>query len=93
MKKVYSVLDTKMGVFGNPIVEVREEAVIRGFSDAVNDPNPNNMWNKHPEDFALYYVGDFDPEVGCLIPAEKLRCVLTASAVKSVLNTNTPVPA
>lgn len=80
--KVFSVLDAKVGVFGNPWYEQYEAAAIRNFSDAVVDgSNPNNMWHKHPEDFALYLIGEFNNENG-LIKAVQPVCLVTASAVR-----------
>lgn len=81
--KMFSVFDTKMAVFANPFYDQREESAIRSFSDAVNDPNPNNMWNKHPEDFSLYMIGEFDNDTG-EIDLYKPQNLVTASALMSL---------
>lgn len=65
--KVYSVFDSKLATFGRPWYEMTDAAAIRVFSDAVNDgSNPNNQWYKHPEDFSLYCLGDFEDESGAI---------------------------
>lgn len=80
--KMFSVFDSKAAFFGNPFYEQREESAIRTFGDAVNDPNPKNMWNAHPEDYSLFYVGEFDSDTGEILPTVPKNLV-TASALKS----------
>lgn len=81
--KLFSVLDMKTGVYGVPVFDIRKESVIRSFADRVNMVEQNNMWNKHPEDFALYMVGEFDDETAIIKPL-KIECLVSASAVKSM---------
>lgn len=86
--KVFSVFDSKTSLFGRPFTEQKEESAIRGFSDAVNDDsNPNNMWNKHPEDFSLFLIGEFNDETGALSPSLPVSLV-TASALVAVNSKN-----
>lgn len=81
--KMFAVLDAKIGVFGSPFCDHRDESAVRSFSDAVNDgSNAGNMWFKHPEDFALYQIGDYDSETGTVVPLGALKCLVTASALK-----------
>jgi len=83
--KVYAVLDSKGGFFGLPWVERGHSLAIRGFSDAVKDSsNPNNLWNKHPEDYTLYCIGEYDQVLGKLSPLDKPSAVVTASACVAV---------
>lgn len=79
--KVFSVFDTKLAVFGNPWFDQRVESAIRAFTDAVNSPGDNNMWNKHPEDFSLYLLGEFDNDTGTF-DLDKPRNLLTASSIR-----------
>lgn len=82
--KVFCVLDSKTAVFGRPWFEQQEASAIRGFADAVNDSsNTNNLWNKHPEDFSLYVIGEYDDEKGDLIPHFP-KSLVTASALIAV---------
>lgn len=85
--KIFSVFDSKASYFGRPFDDQSDSSAIRNFSDAVNDgSNPNNLWHKHPEDFSLFQVGEFDNLTGELIPVLP-KNLITASAVQSVLNT------
>lgn len=82
--KLYSVFDFKTAVFGRPFTDQSDNSAIRNFADAVNDSsNPNNLWHKHPEDFSLFLVGDFDDENGELIPIHP-KNLITASAIFAV---------
>lgn len=84
--RIYSVLDTKTGAFSNLWIDLRDESAIRSFSDNVNEDNPKNAWFNHPEDFALYCLGDYDSSTGEIVPILKLQCLVTASALKAVKN-------
>lgn len=78
--KVLAVFDSKAGFFGQPFFEQREAAGVRAFGDAVNDSsNPANQWNKHPEDFQLFMIGEFDNESGELIPSLPKALISAAS--------------
>lgn len=91
--KIYSVFDSKAVFFGQPFFDpnLNDGSAIRNFSDAVNDgSNPNNMWHKHPEDYSLFYIGDFDSTSGELTPVTPQNLV-TASAVRSLQNGSHPV--
>lgn len=81
---IYSVLDTKLGAFQGLFMDMTHDSAIRTFSDWVNEANPANKFNKHPEDFALYYVGAFHQVSGEIVPAEKLTALITASAAKTL---------
>lgn len=79
--KMFAVLDAKAGFFGQPFFDQSQGGAVRNFADAVNDgSNPNNMWNKHPEDFSLFYLGDFDNSNGQMTPVLP-QSIVTAPAV------------
>lgn len=89
--KIFAVFDSKMAQFGQPFFDQNEGSAIRNFSDAVNDgSNPHNMWHKHPEDFSLFYLGDFASDNGELVPILP-RSLVTASALFSLKNGDLPV--
>lgn len=80
IQKVYSVFDSKLAAFGRPWFSMRDASAIREFSDAVNDSsNPLNQWNKHPEDFHLFVIGQFDDQLGVLMPETPVSIVTAAS--------------
>lgn len=82
--KIYAVFDSKAAFFGTPYFDQNDGSAIRNFSDAVNDgSNPNNMWNKHPEDFSLYFLGEYENTTGEIIPSLP-KSLVTASAIKEL---------
>lgn len=82
--KIYAVFDAKAACFGQPIFGQNEGTVVRDFSDAVLDgSNKNNMWHRHPEDYSLFHIGDFDSLSGELLPTIP-KSILTASAVQQM---------
>lgn len=81
--KLFAVFDSKAAFFGQPFSDQQEGSAIRNFADAVNDgSNQNNMWHKHPEDFSLFQIGEFDNATGELLPITP-KSLVTASALKS----------
>lgn len=56
--KVFSIYDSKAQMFNLPFFMVTTPAALRSFSDLVNDPQ--TMINKHPGDFVLYEIGEYD---------------------------------
>lgn len=82
---VYAVYDSKACFFGQPFFHQSDATAIRDFSDAVNDTsNPANMWHKHPEDFSLLKIGEFDNTTGELLAEAPPTSLVTASALRSL---------
>lgn len=82
--RMYSVYDSKLTVFDRPWFAMRDEAALRAFADAINDgTGPGASWAKHPEDYSLFFVGEFDDETGDLIPS-KVKNLVTASSLKKI---------
>lgn len=75
---MFSIFDTKAAVFGTPFFMPREGMAIRALQDLVNDGQ--SMVNKHPEDFSLYHIGDFEDETASF-DSVKPRNLVTASAL------------
>lgn len=57
---VLSVRDRSADVYGQPFYSASIGGSIRSFADEINRPDPQNMLNKHPEDFDLFELGVFD---------------------------------
>ncbi len=60
--KVYSVFDNKGGNYGTPFFALEDGIAARLFTDLVQD-NQSTV-NRHPEDFSLFKVGEFDDREG-----------------------------
>lgn len=64
--KVLAVFDNKIGTFAQPFFSQTLSSGKRSFADAAADPS--TLLNKHPEDFTLFLLGDFDDSTGFLDP-------------------------
>lgn len=69
---VFSIRDLK-GDFYSPVVHQNEVSAIRWFSMIVNAED--STLNSFPADFQLYCIGDFDSEIGRMIPRDLLQLV------------------
>lgn len=66
--KAYSIRDQKGEIFNTPFFKNTHGEAERDFNRAVNDPK--TQLNEYPEDFDLWYLGDYDNNKGVLIPLE-----------------------
>lgn len=69
-KSLFCVYDSASRVFNAPQMMENESVAVRAFRDVVL--SDNGLISRHPEDFALYFVGYFDCENGNIIPNVKL---------------------
>lgn len=60
--KVFSVYDSKVEAYLQPFFQRSRGEALRNFIAAVNDPQ--TMFNKHPEDYTLFEIGEFSEEKG-----------------------------
>lgn len=58
LNKIFSVYDTKAEAFNTPFFMSTLGQATRGFADEVN--NPNSLLSKHPEDYTLFELGEYD---------------------------------
>ena len=61
---VVSVKDRAADVFNRPFFVPHRNVAIRDFTDEVNRVASDNQLNKHPDDFDLYLLGEFDDSKG-----------------------------
>ena len=62
VQKVFSIRDTKSETFHSPFYAPTHGEAERTFRTAVNDEK--TMLHKYPEDFDLYFVGEWDQNSG-----------------------------
>ena len=74
----YSIYDRKTLAYHTPFFSVTDGAAIRSFTDLANDSNTNI--GRHPADYVLFCVGEYEDQVGALIPISPLRHVIDATA-------------
>lgn len=82
--KVFSIFDEKASVFSQPFFSTHNGTALRSFSDLVGEPG-NNV-SKHPADFKLYLLGEFDDNSGVLLSKPQPEFLANATDfVKSVV--------
>jgi len=62
--KVLAIRDRAIDSYGQPFFSASVGGAVRSFSDEVNRPGENNQLHKHPEDFDLFLLGEFDDQTG-----------------------------
>jgi len=60
--QVYAIFDKKTNAYLSPFMQVATGQAIRSFQDSIKDPQA--PFGKHPEDYAMYYLCDFDDLAG-----------------------------
>lgn len=82
---VVSVKDRASDVFSRPFFVPHRNVAVRDFTDEVNRSASDNQLNKHPDDFDLYLLGQFDDASGAFIRAgEPVVLVRGKDVVQSV---------
>ncbi len=81
MLKVFAVFDSKAASFGNPIFISNRGLALRSFSDACADPK--SAMFMHPGDYAMYDIGEYEPNSGLLKPTDPPIHLFSASDVLS----------
>lgn len=63
--KFFTVYDSKTEVYLQPFLMQTKGAAIRAFADTVNDQS--SQFAKHPEDFTLFEIGEYDDTTANMI--------------------------
>jgi len=77
--KVFAILDVKTGIYSHPIFLPSVGAMMRAWVDHANDPR--SSISKHPEDYSLFAIGDYDDQTGKFINAITPECLGVAAEV------------
>ena len=90
IKKIFSIRDQKGEIFHPPFYKTTHGEAERDFQTTVNDEK--SMLNKYPEDFDLYYLGEYDDQTGTFdsldTPQHLLKAVSTISRATNVRENN-----
>lgn len=62
IQKIYTVYDSKLEAYMQPFFMQSKGQAVRAFTDSVNDQT--TQFNKHPEDFTLFELGEYDDSTG-----------------------------
>jgi len=63
--KMFVVYDSKVGAYMLPHFMQSAGQAIRSFTDAVNAPD--SMFGKHPGDYTLFEIGEYDELLGTTV--------------------------
>ncbi|WMC01487.1 nonstructural protein [Microvirus D_HF4_320] len=66
MKPIYAVKDLAVQAFGTPFFVRAKGEALRSFQDEANADRTTSAIAKHPEDYELYFLGNFDENTGTL---------------------------
>lgn len=82
-KFIYAVYDIKTKLFGNPFYSVRQEAAIRDFGYAANDPTTEIC--RYAADFGLFLIGTYDDQKGTIVAMDQPEHIASALQLKNAL--------
>lgn len=88
--KCYAVYDAKVSQYRIAIFDIEDGGAMRQFSDAVNG-DKQHPWAQHPEDYSLWYIGEFDTRSAKLKDVVPINLV-NATAVLSLKVENASPP-
>ena len=77
--KIYAVFNSKSEAYSLPFYYQHEGQATRTFSDWVNDSN--TPYGKHPEDYTLFAIGEYDEVTGS-ITQDKITSIVNAVQLK-----------
>ncbi len=77
--EIFSVFDQAADRFLDIFSQVTIEAAIRDFRMACT--KPEHQFNKFPEDYALYHVGTWQPELGEIVPMKARKISMASNFV------------
>jgi len=80
---VVCVKDRAADVFNRPFFVPHRNVAIRDFTDEVNRVATDNQLNKHPDDFDLYLLGEFDDSRGAFVNNEPQVLVRAKDVLQS----------
>lgn len=61
-----AIKDTKIGAYQQPACVAALGAAIRAFEDATSNPEKNSDISRHPADFELWKLGEYDDATGII---------------------------
>lgn len=83
--KVFTVYDSKAEAFATPFFMQSTGQALRAWTDTCNDEQ--TQINRHPEDFTLFHLGDFDSFTGKFENLPTPQSLGIAVEFKTVRNT------
>lgn len=69
IKKIYAIYDEKAEAYLQPFFLDTQGQAIRAIVDCLSDPDHN--FSRHPADYTLFQVGEFNNELGLIVEDKK----------------------
>ncbi len=82
MTELFAVFDAAAKRYIDPFCGPTVEFAIRGFKEACQ--RADHQFSKFPEDYALYHVGSFDPELGVITGMTARKIAAATSFVHGI---------
>ena len=76
MSKIYAIKDQAIEAFSQPFFVQAQGQAVRMFMD--ESKNEQSQINRHPADFELWYMGEFDEQTGTITGATNIERVARA---------------
>jgi hypothetical protein len=80
-QKIYSIHDAKAEYFTQPFFKKTHGEAERDFTQLVNDEK--SQLHKFPEDYDLYYLGEYDDNTGKMTPIDTPQHIIKAIQIRS----------
>jgi hypothetical protein len=74
-KVYYAVFDRKAEMYSQPFLEIKDGTAIRAVQDIVIN-NKDHAFAKHPSDFSLHRLGEFDEQTGVITGENKPQKII-----------------
>lgn len=82
-QKVYSIRDAKAEVYNQPFFKFSHGEAERDFKHLLRDEK--SMVASYPDDYDLYYLGEYDTVTGLLTPLATPQHIAKAAVLKGSL--------
>lgn len=73
LHKLFLLKDDKSTTYGPPISSPTRGMFIRDLQEGLNEGRM--VWAKHPQDFSVFEIGQFDPRLGNITLYESKNCL------------------
>jgi hypothetical protein len=81
VRHAFCISDSRSGVHNAPFVYITQKEAEAAFYRLVNDPLKQSPMAQHPEDFDLWYLGEFDDTTGKFTALDTPKHLTKASTI------------
>lgn len=79
--QIYAIKDLEAKTMGTPFFQPSQPHAVRAFKTEINRADQTNTIYLYPEEFDLYYLGEFNEETGEITP--KIERILNGIQLKA----------